>query len=227
MPDAAKPEDTHIPSSSLPEDQQGKIAPSVSQANIAPPGEQEFQKARRTDRTDEFFMGAGEPEEQPDAPLPDVLALLGAKGTNAIPIVETDGYRTEIIQNAGDINLVWHPTVINGRCELCGATRYVGGQVWKIIDRKTGEIGYKYRGGHWDEIDAAHCPHYRHVTLRCSYCREEFTGAKDRMQMFSEVLGSRVLFVVSEPGRPKVLIMTCSDFTCKKKFNDQFHINAQ
>lgn len=182
-------------------------------------------KPRRSDSFDEVFDHLGEPALLPDAALPDVFQLLGLKENQVPEEEQSGGYRTEMVKGAGDVNLIWHPAIVCGRCDLCGSTRYVGGEVWKQIERKTGEVKWKYRGGHWVEVSAKNCPHYRNVKIACSYCREEFTGAKDRLNQFSERLGSRNIYVISEPGRPKVLIMVCSDFTCKNKFNDQFNIN--
>lgn len=207
-------EDSHVPGGIAP----AQVEPKKDPVEQPKPVEN---KVRRTDTTDELLIGHGGPEHEEAVPIPTIII---APPLPAEKMGDT-GYSTEVIEGAGNVNLDWHPTIVCGRCEICGSTRYVGGEVWKVINKKTGDITYRYRGGKWVEIDAAHCKHYRQVHIACSYCRESFTGMKDGLGQFMEVLGDRNVFVVSRPDAPSRLIMVCSDFRCKVKFDTQFHIN--
>lgn len=186
------------------------------------------EKVKHTDSHIEFLIGHGEVANEEDEDLPNMLVLQGQAegGDSAVP-EPTSGYQTVSIMNAADRNLIWYPGIVCGRCELCGSKRYVGGDVWKQINRKTGEFVYKYRGGKWVEMDATNCKHYRNVTVECGYCNEQFTAQKDKLGQFSETLGERVVWVVADPSTPKRLVMVCSDFNCKHKFNEQFNINTK
>lgn len=187
----------------------------------------EKDRIRSTDTTIETLVGFGGEMYEETVKLPRIMIAPDPKG-KVDDNSESGGndYRTEIISGAGDVNLNWHPTIVCGRCELCGSTRYVGGEVWKIVNKKNGDVSYRYRGGQWVEVDAAHCPHYRQVKpIACSYCRNEFTGMKDQLGQFTELMGERNIYVCSRPETPNRLVMHCSDFSCKHKFNLQFHIN--
>lgn len=178
----------------------------------------------RTNDFDEFLIGHGEPVEEPDTELPDIYVLHGVKKAPVVP-TQTDGYTTQAVLGGAESNLIWYPTIVCGRCELCGSTRYVGGDVIKQVNRKTGEYRFRYRGGTWVEISAATCKHYRNIAIECSFCREAFTGAKDRLGQFTELLGERVVFVTASPSSPKSLVMVCNDFGCKNKFDEKFNLN--
>ena len=180
------------------------------------------QRVRTTDTSVEELVGFGDVETFDDVDLPIVNLSLDSAESD-----EGGGkYSVEKVVGAGDINFNWHPAIVRGRCESCGSTRYVGGTVWKVINKKTGDINYVRRGGRYVEIDAAHCKHYRQVRpIACSYCRNEFTGMKDRLGQFTELMGERNIYVCSLPGQPNKLIMHCDDFGCRHKFNEQYHIN--
>lgn len=112
------------------------------------------------------------------------------------------------------------PAVICGVCEACGSSRFTG-KVVKSLD-KNGETVYKYVGGKWETINATNCPHYgglyKHgMAIRCMGCNEVFTGARNRLAQFSEVLATREVVVLSLDSRPKTLIMYCDQSECISK----------
>lgn len=185
---------------------------------------------------DEILVRFAEPRALEDQPLPDILKLLGQESFSEEEIQaqgEPRMYQTTVQNSTLGNNLIIYPAVSAGRCELCGSTRFVDrrdgtkGEVWKVVNRKNGEFRFVYRRGEWLEVSAATCPHYRHVNVMCSYCGEGFTGSKDKKGAFTETLASRILYVFAEKSRPRDLIMVCSDFNCKLKFDDQYHLNQK
>lgn len=180
---------------------------------------------------DEVLIGYSEIRDLPDEPLTDEMELLGHIYEEEAPNAEPQKYQTAVMNSGMGVNLLIYPAIMAGRCSRCGTTRFVDkkngkrGEVWKIVNRKTGETKHAYRRGDWIEVHAANCPHYRHIDIRCSYCNEGFTGVKDKIGQFTEVIASRILWVFAERNRPNDLVMVCSDFRCKMKFDQAFHIN--
>lgn len=181
--------------------------------------------------TDSVFVRYAEPRDLPDEPLTDEMELLGHQYEEEAPNAEPQRYQTAVMNSSGGSNLLIYPAIMAGRCSRCGSTRFVHkkngtrGEVWKVINRKTGEFHHTYQRGEWVEVHAANCPHYRNVDVRCSYCNEGFTGTKDKKGSFTEILSGRILWVFAERNRPNDLVMTCSDFRCKSKFDQQYHLN--
>lgn len=112
------------------------------------------------------------------------------------------------------------PAIICGVCEACGSTRWTG-KVLKSLD-KHGHTVYKYVGGKWETINATVCPHYgglykNGMAVRCMGCNEVFTGARNRLGQFAEVLATREVIVLSLDSKPKTLIMFCDQSECIDK----------
>lgn len=181
--------------------------------------------------TDAVLVGYSEPRDLPDESLVDEAELLGHHYEEEDARAEPQKYQTAVMNSTMGSNLLIYPAVMAGRCAMCGTTRFVDrrngtkGEVWKVVSRKTGEHHHSYKRGEWVEVHAANCPHYRNVDIRCSYCNEGFTGTKDKKGSFTETIASRILWVFAERNRPNDLIMVCSDFRCKNKFDTQYHIN--
>lgn len=142
--------------------------------------------------------------------------------------VEESSLEVETVE-VGMKDHFFRPCVIAGRCEACGAAHYVGGGVSKTVN-KLGEISHHLKGGSWEELDATNCVHYKQLyekgqCIECAYCREKFTGAKNKFGKFTEKLAFRTVFIISMTDRPKVLIMYCDSFECKnahlKRINNQ------
>lgn len=117
--------------------------------------------------------------------------------------------------------IFFHPACICGRCEACGTTRYEGGSVKKTI-LKNGEINHQYVGGQWQECDATNCKHYkplydRGMAIQCMYCKERFTGLRNSLGQFAELLATRIVYICSSEREPKKLMMYCDGFECKQK----------
>jgi len=116
----------------------------------------------------------------------------------------------------------FRPAVICGCCEACGTAKYVGGEVEAKVDKSTGEIAHTLKGGHWETIDATKCPHYKPLydkgqTIRCSYCAEQFTGTRNSLGQFMDIIASRIVYVMSFADEPNKLIMYCDSFDCREK----------
>lgn len=116
----------------------------------------------------------------------------------------------------------FRPAVICGACEHCGTARYIGGKVVQKVDKNTGDIEHRLVDGHWETLDATKCPHYKPLydkglTIRCSYCQEQFTAARNSLGQFQELLGSRIVYIMSFTNEPNKLIMYCDSFECRQK----------
>lgn len=179
----------------------------------------------------ETLIRYAEARDLPDEDLPDIMKLLGAEDIDPEETAEPRKYQTVVNNSTMGTNLIIYPAIPAGRCEICGSTRFVDkkngsrGEVWRVVNKKTGEYTHSYRRGNWVEMHAANCPHYRHVDIRCAYCNEGFTGQKDNRGSFTEVLASRIIYVFAERTRPNSLIMVCSDMRCKSKFDHEYHLN--
>lgn len=179
----------------------------------------------------ETLVGYAEARDLADEDLPDILKLLGQETMDEEQDIEPRKYQTLVNNATMGSNLIIYPAIAAGRCEICGSTRFVDkkngtrGEVWRVVNKKTGEFVYSYRRGNWVEMTAANCPHYRHVNIRCSYCNEGFTGQKDGKGSFVETMASRIIYVFAQKSAPHDLIMTCSDMRCKGKFDHEYHLN--
>lgn len=116
----------------------------------------------------------------------------------------------------------FRPAVICGICEACGSAHYEGGEMKKVTDKASGQIGYVPTGGKWEVWDATMCPHYKPLyeqgrSLQCSGCGEKFTGSKNGIGKFAEVLGHRTLYVFSFVNDKNRLIMYCDNWECTNK----------
>lgn len=116
----------------------------------------------------------------------------------------------------------FRPSVICGICEACGSAEYIGGEMKKTIDKSTGQTMHTPTGGQWHNMDATRCPHYKPIydkgqAIQCAGCAERFTGAKNSLGKFSEILASRLIFVFSFTKEPRRLIMFCDSFECSRK----------
>lgn len=117
----------------------------------------------------------------------------------------------------------FHPCVICGVCEACGSSEYVNGTVNKKASNEgLNGVAYSLSGGQWRPLDATTCPHYKSLyergqTIKCSYCSEQFTGLKNTLGKFKELLASRIVYVMSFADQPKKLIMYCDSFECREK----------
>lgn len=136
---------------------------------------------------------------------------------NPIEPVEEQSFETELQTESPEREVILRPAIVGGRCEHCGSSHYVGGEVIEKRDPKTGEVSYVYRGGKWEDIDATTCKHYKNVRIACSYCGEHFTGAKNKAGKFTEILGNRAVYVISFADTPNKLTMWCDSFECKHK----------
>lgn len=117
----------------------------------------------------------------------------------------------------------FRPAVICGICEACGSSHYLGGEVVKKPNPEgLNGVQHSLKGGRWENIDATICPHYKSIyehgqSIKCSYCNEEFTGLKNTLGKFKELLASRIVYVMSFTSEPNKLIMYCDSFECREK----------
>lgn len=116
----------------------------------------------------------------------------------------------------------FRPAIICGVCEACGSSKYTGEM--KIIgtDKQTGQPIYNPKGGIWERCDATNCPHYKNLFangggINCSGCGERFSGARNSLGQFSEILASRLVHVFSFTAERNKAIMYCDSLECNKK----------
>lgn len=153
-----------------------------------------------------------------------------------IDLPEVRANKEVVVPNTGDMDIeaddvsaegsirdhFFHPAIICGYCEWCGTTKYVGGEVRVTIDKHFNVPAHSLTGGKWVEIPACECPHYKRLydkgqRIRCSYCNESFTGLKNTLGKFMEILATRIVYVMSFASEPKKLIMYCDSFECREK----------
>lgn len=144
-----------------------------------------------------------------------------AKEKNETDVSPNPEVYTEQNVDSGVRSHFFRPAIICGVCESCGSNHYEGGGVTKTVN-KQGEIAYHLNGGQWNEMDASKCKHYKPLydkgsNISCTYCGERFTGLKNRLGKFSEILASRIVYVMSFSEEPNKLIMYCDSFECKEK----------
>lgn len=128
----------------------------------------------------------------------------------------------EVEQEAAMRSHFFHPSIICGYCEKCGTAKYVGGKVTRSIDKSSGQIKHRLSGGSWEVVTACQCPHYSGLykkgqRIQCTYCKEEFTGLRTSSGQFKEILGTRLVYVMSFADQPNKLIMYCDAFECREK----------
>lgn len=88
------------------------------------------------------------------------------------------------------------PQVRGGVCEFCG-----------VLDKNVpSQFQYKL------------CPHYRGMSLRCSYCPEN----KDP----DETVYHEVLQIAEHPDKPSTLIVWCGSYDCSKAHEQRFRRNT-
>lgn len=104
--------------------------------------------------------------------------------------------RVERAGNQAEPYVHHFPQVRGGICEFCG-----------VLDPNVSSQ-YQYKL----------CPHYRGMSLRCSYCPAE----KDP----DEVIRSTKLEIVEHPDKPGVMIAVCSSYDCEKKHQERFRQNS-
>lgn len=85
------------------------------------------------------------------------------------------------------------PQVRGGTCEFCG-----------VMDKNM-PSQYQYRL----------CPHYRGMSLRCSYCPDN----KDP----DEVVYKEVLNIAEHPDKPGTLIVWCGSYECSRAHEKRFN----
>lgn len=89
------------------------------------------------------------------------------------------------------------PDVRGGVCEYCG-----------VIDpNQPGDIQYKL------------CPHYRGMSLRCSFCKD--TADHD------EVVRASKMLVKEDPYAPGKLVTLCGSYECTRKFEQKYNISPR
>ena len=99
------------------------------------------------------------------------------------------------IERQGDIAAPYvrhYPQVRGGVCEFCG-----------VLDPNT-PSQYQYKL----------CPHYRGMSLRCSYC----SGDKNP----DEINYRSKLEIMDHPDKPGVLIVVCNHTECEKAHQERF-----
>lgn len=149
-------------------------------------------------------------ENEPEVVEPAVVETPQASSEVTVDVPE---YQTEYVTENNIRRMMMFPTISAGRCEFCGSREYVGGQVTRRVN-KEGHVSYAYTGGKWVDLDATKCKHYKKVNIRCSYCGEQFTAQVNRAGVFTEILGTRNLFVGAFPEAPNTLVMWCTGYEC-------------
>lgn len=115
------------------------------------------------------------------------------------PVYVSPPARQLRVERSGELGepYVHHfPQVRGGVCEFCG-----------VLDPNT-PSQYQYKL----------CPHYRGMSLRCSYCPQE----RDP----DEVIRSTKLEIVEHPDKAGVMIAVCSAYDCEKKHQERFRISG-
>ena len=164
----------------------------------------------KTKKPDEVKVEASEVTETPVMQTPDPEARIESPlaPETPEPQFQTE-YSTENVVRQMHI----YPSISAGRCEWCGSLEYIGGQVTQKV-LANGTLSYSYKGGRWEPTDATKCKHYKNVNIRCTYCGEQFTAARNRAGVFTEILGTRNVFVGAFPESPRTLVMWCAAYEC-------------
>ncbi len=166
-------------------------------------------------------QGKEDPIEE--AELAETAETTVQKNEVVLPNNFESDLQTEDVSAEGSIrDFFMRPAIICGYCEFCGTTKYVGGEVRATMDKHFGVPAYSLVEGKWVEIPANECPHYKSLyekgqRIRCSYCGESFTGLKNALGKFMEILATRIVYVFSFASEPKKLIMYCDSFECREK----------
>lgn len=106
-------------------------------------------------------------------------------------------YAPKRIERQGGVTIPMvrrYPQVKGGVCEYCG-----------ILDKHV-PSEFQYRM----------CPHYRGMTLECSYCPQD----KEQEQ----VVGHAILNVYDHPNNPNELIVVCNSYECTRRHQQRFKV---